>query len=95
MDRKRSVGGHPTGQVERSIGRVELVAAPVLVEPTGDERVKAGAPRQRVRCQAGAFVRQYRATGDAFAGLQDISLDLTSNTLYVVTADRLYSFKVN
>ncbi len=45
--------------------------------------------------KSGAFARQFRGVDDAFVGLQDISLDLTSNTLYVVTADRLYSFKVN
>lgn len=45
--------------------------------------------------KTGAFLRQYRAVGDAFVNLHDISLDPTSNTLYVVTPTHLYSFKVD
>lgn len=45
--------------------------------------------------KTGAFLKQYRAAGDVFVNLHDISLDPTSNTLYVVTPTRLYSFKVD
>lgn len=45
--------------------------------------------------KTGAFLRQYRAVGDVFVNLHDISLDPTSNTLYVVTPTHLYSFKVD
>lgn len=45
--------------------------------------------------KTGAFLKQYRAVGDVFTGLHDISLDPTSNTLYVVTPTHLYSFKVD
>ncbi len=45
--------------------------------------------------KSGAFLKQYRATGDVFVGMQDISIDPTSNTLYVVTPTHLYSFKVD
>lgn len=44
--------------------------------------------------KTGRFVRQYRGMQDEFIDAQDISLDTTSNTLYVVTRDRLYSFTV-
>ncbi len=45
--------------------------------------------------KTGAFLKQYRAVGDVFIGMQDISLDPTSNTLYVVTPTHLYSFKAD
>ncbi len=45
--------------------------------------------------KTGAFLKQYRAAGDVFVNLHDISLDPTSNTLYVVTPTHLYSFKVD
>lgn len=45
--------------------------------------------------KTGAFLKQYRAAGDVFINLHDISLDPTSNTLYVVTPTHLYSFKVD
>ena len=44
--------------------------------------------------KTGAFLKQYRATGDAFANIEDISIDLTSNTLYIATPTHLYSFKI-
>jgi hypothetical protein len=44
--------------------------------------------------KAGAFVRQFRSAGDEFVGLQDISLDAATNTLYVVTNDKLMGFKI-
>ena len=45
--------------------------------------------------KTGAFLKQYRAVEDVFVNLHDISLDPTSNTLYVVTPTHLYSFKVD
>jgi hypothetical protein len=45
--------------------------------------------------KTGAFLKQYRAAGDVFVNLHDVSLDPTSNTLYVVTPTHLYSFKVD
>lgn len=44
--------------------------------------------------KAGQFVRQYRGPNDEFLNAQDISFDGTSNTLYVATRDRLFSFPV-
>jgi hypothetical protein len=44
--------------------------------------------------KTGRFVRQYRGMQDEFLDAEDMSLDTTSNTLYVVTRDRLYSFTV-
>jgi hypothetical protein len=44
--------------------------------------------------KAGAFVRQFRGAADEFKGMQDISLDATTNTLYVATNDRLMGFKL-
>lgn len=44
--------------------------------------------------KTGRFVRQYRGMQDEFIDAQDMSLDMTSNTLYVATRDRLYSFTV-
>jgi hypothetical protein len=44
--------------------------------------------------KAGQFVRQYRGPNDEFLNAQDISFDGTSNTLYVATPDRLFSFPV-
>lgn len=43
----------------------------------------------------GGFVRQYRAEGDDFQGLQDISVDPVSNTLYIVTANKLLLMKID
>ena len=43
----------------------------------------------------GEFVKQWRGSNDEFVGLQDMSLDPTSNTIYVNTATKLYSFKVS
>ena len=45
--------------------------------------------------KAGAFVRQFRGAADEFKGMQDISLDATTNTLYVVTNDKLLGFKLS
>jgi hypothetical protein len=44
--------------------------------------------------KTGRFIRQYRGMQDEFVGAEDMSLDRISNTLYVVTRDRLYSFTV-
>ena len=44
--------------------------------------------------KAGRFIRQYRGMQDEFVGAEDMSLDRISNTLYVVTRNRLYSFTV-
>ena len=44
--------------------------------------------------KAGAFVRQFRGAADDFKGAQDISLDATTNTLYVATNDKLLGFKL-
>ncbi|GIV83209.1 MAG: hypothetical protein KatS3mg052_0216 [Candidatus Roseilinea sp.] len=44
--------------------------------------------------KSGRFVRQYRGMQDEFVGAQDMSLDATSNTLYIATRERLYSFTV-
>ncbi|MCS6847924.1 MAG: hypothetical protein RMN52_09440 [Anaerolineae bacterium] len=44
--------------------------------------------------KTGRFVRQYRGMQDEFIDAQDMSLDVTSNTLYIATRDRLYSFTV-
>jgi hypothetical protein len=44
--------------------------------------------------KSGQFVRQYRGPNDEFVDAQDISFDGTSNTLYVATRDRLFSFPV-
>ena len=44
--------------------------------------------------KAGAFVRQFRGVADEFMGAQDISLDATTNTLYVATNDKLLGFKL-
>ncbi len=44
--------------------------------------------------KSGRFVRQYRGMQDEFMDAQDMSLDATSNTLYVATRDRLYGFTV-
>ncbi|MFC1463808.1 MAG: hypothetical protein ACFLMY_03055 [Candidatus Brachytrichaceae bacterium NZ_4S206] len=44
--------------------------------------------------KTGRFVRQYRGMQDEFIDAQDMSLDTTSNTLYIATRDRLYSFTV-
>jgi hypothetical protein len=44
--------------------------------------------------KTGKFLRQYRGANDEFAGARDISMDPTSNTLYVATPERLFSFAV-
>jgi hypothetical protein len=44
--------------------------------------------------KTGQFIRQYRGAADDFVDAQDMSLDSTSNTLYVTTRDRLFSFPV-
>jgi hypothetical protein len=43
----------------------------------------------------GAFQKQWRASNDEFIGMQDMSLDPTSNTIFINTATKLYSFKVS
>lgn len=40
----------------------------------------------------GQFVRQYRGAQDEFIDAQDMAFDVTSNTLYIATRERLYSF---
>lgn len=45
--------------------------------------------------KVGAFIRQYRGVNEEFIGLSDMSLDSTTNTLYISVADKIYSFKVN
>ncbi len=42
----------------------------------------------------GEFVKQWRGSNDEFVGMQDMSLDPTSNTIFINTATKLYSFKV-
>ena len=42
----------------------------------------------------GDFVRQFRGANNEFQGLQDISVDSTNNVVYVVTMDRVLSFKL-
>ena len=44
--------------------------------------------------KAGEFVKQYRGANDEFVGMQDMSLDPTSNTVYISMGNKLYSFKV-
>jgi hypothetical protein len=44
--------------------------------------------------KTGEFIRQLRGAADEFVGAQDLSLDPTSNTLYVATPERLYSIPV-
>jgi hypothetical protein len=41
----------------------------------------------------GAFVRQYRGAADDFVNATDMAFDSSTNTLYVVTADKLFAFK--
>ena len=43
--------------------------------------------------KTGQFVKQFRGSGDELANAQDLSYDAATNTVYVVTSDRLYSFK--
>jgi uncharacterized protein YjiK len=43
--------------------------------------------------KSGEFVRQYRGNGDEFADGEDLTIDPTSGTLYVVGPSRLYAFK--
>ncbi len=43
--------------------------------------------------KTGQFVKQFRGTGDEFANAQDLTFDAATNTIYVVTGDRLYSLK--
>lgn len=45
--------------------------------------------------KTGQYIKQYRGVNEEFAGLTDMSLDPTTNTLYLIVADKLYSFKVN
>ncbi len=42
--------------------------------------------------KTGQFVRQYRGAQDEFIDAQDMAFDATSNTVYVATRERLYSF---
>ncbi len=44
--------------------------------------------------KTGQFIRQYRGNGDEWVNALDMSLDPTSNTMYVATQDRLFSFTV-
>jgi hypothetical protein len=44
--------------------------------------------------KTGQFIRQYRGNGDEWVNALDMSLDPTSNTMYVATQDRLFSFAV-
>lgn len=44
--------------------------------------------------KSGQFIRQYRGNGDEWVNALDMSLDPTSNTMYVATQDRLFSFTV-
>ena len=44
--------------------------------------------------KAGAFMQQFRGAADEFKGIQDISLDASTNTLFVVTNDRLMGFRI-
>ncbi|HEY3340449.1 MAG TPA: hypothetical protein VGK81_00465, partial [Anaerolineae bacterium] len=43
----------------------------------------------------GVFAKQWRGSNDEFVGMQDMSLDPTSNTIFINTATKLYSFKVS
>lgn len=43
--------------------------------------------------KAGQFVKQFRGNGDEFVNATDMSYDAASNTVYIVTGQRLYSFK--
>lgn len=44
--------------------------------------------------KSGQFVRQYRGEGEEFLDAQDMTLDGTSNTLYIVAGNRLFSMAV-
>ncbi len=43
--------------------------------------------------KAGDYVKQFRSSGNELVGMQDMSIDPTSNTIYVNTPTRIYSFK--
>lgn len=43
--------------------------------------------------KTGQFVKQFRGNGDELANALDLAFDAATNTVYVVTGDRLYSFK--
>lgn len=44
--------------------------------------------------KSGQFVRQYRGEGEEFLDAQDMTLDGTSNTLYIVAGNRLFGMTV-
>ncbi len=44
--------------------------------------------------KTGQFIRQYRGAGDEWQDALDLSLDATSNTMYVATQGQLFSFAV-
>jgi hypothetical protein len=44
--------------------------------------------------KAGQYVRQFRGDVDEFKGMHDITLDASTNTLYVATTDKLFAFRV-
>jgi hypothetical protein len=54
----------------------------------------AGAGSVIEMSKTGQFIRQYRGNGDEWKDALDMSLDPTSNTMYVATQDRLFSFAV-
>ncbi|MCL4505918.1 MAG: hypothetical protein M1140_07850 [Chloroflexi bacterium] len=43
--------------------------------------------------KTGDYVKQFRGSNNEFVGMQDMSVDPTSNTIYVNTPTKIYSFK--
>lgn len=43
--------------------------------------------------KTGGYVKQFRGSNNEFVGMQDMSIDSTSNTIYVNTPTKIYSFK--
>jgi sugar lactone lactonase YvrE/nitrate reductase NapE component len=43
--------------------------------------------------KSGQFLRQFRGPGEDFVNANDLAYDAATQTIYVITADRLYAFK--
>jgi len=81
-------------------GMADPIKRPVAVTVDTEARrgalyvADAGASRIVQLNTDGAFVRQLRATGDAFDALEDLSVDERNGRLYVISGSKLYAARL-
>lgn len=84
------------------VGLPEPMGRPVAIAVSGDDPARgnvfvldAQTGAVLVFDKSGQFVKQFRGEGDELINASDMSFDSATNTLFVSSGDRLFSFKVS